>query len=138
MNFRRSWVTSGILIIIDIGLGYLIFRSAYLIRSILIPILGPLVEWVELSQLTQLGILLIVSIFIIQGLYPGFGMTAVKELEKIGISVTLAFVLLASTSYLYKAYNIFSRATMLLAWGIALFLLPIMHFVIRNIISRFK
>ena len=48
----------------------------------------------------------------------------------------MAFILLTTLSYLNKAYLIFPRSIIVLAWLISLVLLPIVRFAARNILSR--
>jgi hypothetical protein len=88
--------------------------------------------------LAQLGMLLGIVVFMLEGLYPGYGLTAVKELQRISKSVTLVFFFLAGVSYLNKPFQGFSRSVLLVSWLLALIALPLGHFILRNIISRFS
>jgi Undecaprenyl-phosphate galactose phosphotransferase WbaP len=133
----KTWLTSIILIIFDVTAIYAIFRLATLVRQILSPFLkGPPFQWVASEPVAQLGIFFLLMMFFLQGLYPGYGLTAVKELEQMGRSISLAFILLATISYLVKSFQIFPRSILLIAWGISIIILPLMHFLVRNILSR--
>lgn len=132
----KTWLTSSLLILFDILAIYAIFRIAIVAR-LAVPsfFLNPFsVESGE--PFIQLGVLFILIMFFLQGLYPGYGLTAVKELEQMGRSISLAFILLASISYLYKPLQGLSRSVLLIAWGISIIILPLVHFLVRNIISR--
>ncbi len=118
---------------------YGVFRIAILFRGLISPIIQrPPLPWEAVNPVADLALLIIIGIFILQGLYPGYGLTAVKELEMMGKSTTLAFALLASVSYLVKAYQIFPRSILPIAWALAIIILPVMRFITRNLLSRTK
>ncbi|RJP52047.1 MAG: undecaprenyl-phosphate galactose phosphotransferase WbaP [Anaerolineaceae bacterium] len=134
----RGLFVSSIFILVDaLGL-YFIFRVSFFIRQTLTPLFDRKAIWTATEPLMQLGILLSIGVFFIQGLYPGYGLTAVKELERIGRSVSLTFFLLAGVSYLNKPFQNFSRSTLLFGWVLAMILFPLSHFILRNIISRYS
>ena len=137
MSQNKSWLTSSILLIFDALAIYAIFRVATIFRSALSPLLerAPL-QWAASAPLAQLGLLFIIGMFFLQGLYPGYGMTAVKELEQMSKSVLFAFFLLASVSYLYKSFQVFPRSILLIAWVLSTISLPLLHFFLRNLLSR--
>jgi len=136
MGYRNSWVISSIFMISDTAILYGIFHLAVILRNMLTPLLGHSVLWQDVAPLAELGILFGIVVFMIEGLYPGYGFTAIKELERMSKSVTLAFFLLAGVSYLNKPFQDFPRSVLLIAWGLALGILPIAHFVLRNLLSR--
>ena len=133
----KIWLISLFLIIIDALLVGFSFWLATIIRKFLaFPFdLAP-VSWDTVISMGELGIIFIVAIFFFQNLYPGYGLTAVKELEQMSKATCMAFILLTTLSYLNKAYLIFPRSIILLAWFICLFLIPIIRFIARNILSR--
>jgi len=139
MGRWKNWLVSAIFILSDAAILYSIFRLATTLRNMLTPLLeGRIVAWQTVAPLAQLGILFGTIVFMIEGLYPGYGLTAVKELQRISKSVTLVFLFLAGVSYLNKPFQEFSRAFLLISWFLALALLPLGHFILRNIISRFS
>ena len=139
MGFRKSWIISSIFIITDTAILFGIFRLVALLRNILIPMLGGIsVVWQDVAPLVQLGTLFGIVVFMINGLYPGYGLTAVRELERMSKSVTLVFFFLAGVSYLNKPFQDISRAFLLFSWFLALVILPLGHFILRNMISRFS
>jgi len=134
-----TWVVSLILIISDTAILLGVFRLAVLIRNLLTPLLGRQWNlWLIVLPLVQMGILFGISVFIVEGLYPGYGMTAVKELERMSKSVTMVFFFLVIISFLISPYKGLPRSFLLFSWILALVILPISHFLIRNIISRFS
>lgn len=139
MSYKRSWMISCIFIISDTIILYGIFRLVTIVRNMLIPVLGGVsVDWQVVAPLVQLGILFGIVVYMIEGLYPGYGLTAVEELERMSKSVTLVFFFLAGVSYLNKPFQDISRAFLLISWFLALFVMPITHFILRNVISRFS
>ncbi len=133
----RNLFVSGIFILADALTLYFIFRLSFFIRQTLTPLFTRAPVWRLAEPLMQLGILLSVAVFFIQGLYPGYGLTAVKELEKMGRAVSVSFFLLAGVSYLNKSFQDFSRAILLFSWILSMILLPLVHFIARNIISKY-
>ena len=138
MNYSRSWVVSAILMISDAAILYGIFRLAAILRNMLTPMFGRSILWQDVVSLAQLGILFGIAVFMLEGLYPGYGLTAVKELERMSKSVMLIFFFLAGVAYLNKPFQELSRAFLLFSWFLALVILPLGHFILRNIISRFS
>lgn len=135
MSQNKSWLTSSILLIFDALSIYAIFRVATILRSTLLELERP-APWTASATLAQLGLLFLLGMFFLQGLYPGYGMTAVKELEQMSKSILFAFFLLASVSYLNKPFQNFPRSILLISWGLSTIILPLLHFSLRNILSR--
>jgi Undecaprenyl-phosphate galactose phosphotransferase WbaP len=134
----RIFLVSAIFVALDVFIIYAIFQMAFFVRQLLTPLLNTNALWVATEPLMRLGILFSVAAFYLQGLYPGYGLTSVKELERVGKSVSLAFFLLAGVSYLNKPFQDYSRSILLLGWLMALLVLPLSRFFMRNIISRFS
>jgi Undecaprenyl-phosphate galactose phosphotransferase WbaP len=116
---------------------YLSFLGAIALRRALEPWLGGTVKWAAAYPLIWVGMLLMLSMFWAAQLYPGYGLTAVRELESVVKALTLVFVFLALVAYLLKVQEIkeFSRLTFLFAWGLSLLLLPLLRFLLRNRLS---
>jgi Undecaprenyl-phosphate galactose phosphotransferase WbaP len=137
MSQNKSWLTSSILLIFDTLAIYAIFRVATIIRIALSPWLErPAFDWAASVSLAQLGLLFMLGMFFLQGLYPGYGLTTVKELEQMSKSILFAFFLLASVSYLNKSFQVFPRSILLISWGLSTISLPLLHFFLRNLLSR--
>lgn len=137
MSQNKSWLTSSVLLIFDALAIYTIFRIATILRSALSPVLQrPPFLWEASVPVAQLGLFFIIGMFVLQGLYPGYGFTAIKELERMSKSILLAFFLIASVSYLNKPFQIFPRSILLISWALSTIFLPLLHFFLRNLLSR--
>ena len=137
MTRPKILLISLLFIVVDAFLIGSSFYLATLLRMLVDEGLGlSAVAWNTVFSMAQLGILFGIGIFIFQGLYPGYGLTAVKELEQMCKGISIGFVLLTTLSFLNKAYLIFPRSVILMAWIICLFLLPTIRFAFRNILSR--
>jgi Undecaprenyl-phosphate galactose phosphotransferase WbaP len=140
----KKAIISGILLLTDVLVLYAIFYFAVILRDIVVPLTGMILvtelhlTWEAALPIAQLGILVGIGTFFFQGLYPGYGLTAVRELERIFKSITLTFFLLAAVFYLNKPFQELPRSVLLIAWVLALGILPVTHFAIRNILSRFS
>lgn len=135
----RYWFVIVIFLLLD---GLLVGSSFYLatfFRSLVTPLfnLAP-VAWDTVFSMAQLGVLFVLGLFFFLGLYPGYGLTAVKELEQMSKASSLAFILLTALSFLNKAFMIFPRSIIIITWLICLFLLPVVRFLVRNLLSRTK
>lgn len=139
MTRGKIWIVSLIFIFLD---GLLVGSSFYLatfLRSLFVKLLDlGSISAETVFSMAQLGILFILGIFFFQGLYPGYGQTAVKELEQMSKASTLAFIMLTTLSFLNKSFIIFPRSIIVITWILCLLLLPIARFLERNILSRTK
>ena len=133
MNRSKTWLVNIIFLAFDILILLAIFRIALLIRHLW---MGPGANWETITPVVQLGFIFCIGIFFLQGLYPGYGLTAVKELERMIKAISFAFFLLASTAYLHKPFQIFSRSIVLISWMLSLIALPVSRFLLRNRLSR--
>ena len=70
-----------ILLLSDLGGMYLSFSLASTIRQAIIPWVGGTVSWPVYQPIVLLGIFFTLVLFSFANLYPGYGLTAVKELE---------------------------------------------------------
>lgn len=139
MTRPKVWLISLVFIILDALVVGLSFYLATILRGWVSSALGlEPVAWQTVFDMAQLGMLFVVGIFFFQGLYPGYGLTAVKELEQMSKATILAFILLTTLSYLNKSFIIFPRTIIVITWFLCLVILPVFRFMLRNIISRTK
>jgi Undecaprenyl-phosphate galactose phosphotransferase WbaP len=138
MGQGKNWVVRILLMIFDAALIFDLFNLAAFIRNLLTPLLGAPLLWQGVLPIVQLGILFAILIFWVEGLYPGYGFTGVRELERLSRSVTLVFIFLIGASYFNKPFQDLSRAFLILSWLLTLVALPLGHFMLRNIISKFS
>ncbi|MGC8857067.1 MAG: undecaprenyl-phosphate galactose phosphotransferase WbaP [Anaerolineae bacterium] len=132
---RKRLLVSSIFLIFDGALLWSIFRLSVFLRNFF-HLRGRLL-WIFIEPMAQVGVLLGIVLLAIMGLYPGYGLTAVKELERTTKAITLSFFLLAATSYLNKPFQDISRLSIIISWLLALVALPLVHFILRNLLSRF-
>jgi Undecaprenyl-phosphate galactose phosphotransferase WbaP len=121
--------------IISFGLA---FWLATTIRSELIPIIGGILQWNEFLPLLQLNLISILVVYVLTGLYPGFGRTAVEEMRQIFNSLTLGYGVLGLAVYFQKVGPEFPRSVFLMGWIFACLFNMVIRFTIRNRASLCK
>lgn len=122
------------LVIDVIGIGLSLYLAAQS-RRFLIPWVGGSVSWPAYFPILYLGILFIVGMFLFAGLYPGYGLTAVKEIERLVRSLTLVFIYIGVAIYFLKANVDFPRSIFLFAWLFAIIIIPVLRIAVRNRLS---
>ncbi len=125
-----------LLLLTDLLILYLLFRLAINLRNLFVEP-GHL-RWLMIKPVGYAGLLFEVIIFAFFGLYPGYGLTSVKELEKVSKATILLFLFLAAFSYLNREFQLYSRAFILFSLIPAIVLLPLARFSLRNLISRYN
>jgi len=137
-NKKTSVFVGALLILSDLAV---ILGSFYLstqIRRAFIPYLGGEVFWPIYKPLVFLGMGYVVLLFYFNDLYPGYGRTAVKEIEKTSKLLTMVFLFLGGTTYLLNTYEQFPRSIFILSWMISIALIPAVRFFIRNRILKYS
>jgi Undecaprenyl-phosphate galactose phosphotransferase WbaP len=79
---------------------------------------------------------LFTTVYALFGLYPGVAMNAVTEMRKLVSATTLVFVLLATGLFLLKEGNTYSRLVFVLAWVLALVLVPVTRTLARALFAK--
>ncbi len=69
------------------------------------------------------------------GLYPGFGLGAVETLRRVSYSTTLSFLAMAACSFAFKAAEVYSRMTLVVAWFVSLLTVPLFRFTLLSAVS---
>lgn len=131
---KRITLINLILALTDIAVLYVTFQAGIILRNLLIAP-GHL-RWIMIAPVGQSGFVFLVLIFWFFGLYPGYGLTAVKELERVSKATTLLFIFLAVFLYLNKPFYIYPRSFLIFSWMFLIVLLPLARFVVRNLLSR--
>jgi Undecaprenyl-phosphate galactose phosphotransferase WbaP len=129
------WLAFPVILILLLGdiLSFgLAFWLATTIRSELIPIIGGVLQWNEFLPLLQLNLISILVVYILTGLYPGFGRTAVEEMRQIFNSLTLGYGVLGLAVYFQKVGPEFPRSVFLMGWIFACLFNMVIRFAIRN------
>jgi len=136
VNKNNSYLNTFIFLVVDAFAIFICFQAAIWLREFIGFAFNKPIDLSNLLQQSNAAIIFCLSVFIIFGFYPGYGLTAVRELEQTSKMVTLVFFLLTGISYLSKFYQDFSRFVLIVAWLLTLVILPLMHFFIRNVLSR--
>ena len=135
---NRSWVVVVLLILVDVlTLSAAVLLSA-LIRRLLEPVMGGAVNWPMI--LNGLVFYILANLFFawLQGLYPGFGLAAVHEMQKVIVVVTMASIFLGLFLFLQQLGLAYSRLVFLLTWFISALFMMLGRFALRNRFSRLK
>ena len=132
-----SYLVSLLLFVSDLTVFFGSFFLATKIRQALIPYLGGIFYWPMYKPMVFLGMGYVAVIFAFNSLYPGYGKTAVKEVENTSKLLTMVFLFLSSTTYLLNVYELFPRSIFLLSWVMCIVLIPGLRFIIRNRIIRY-
>ncbi len=82
------------------------------------------------------GLALFVAAYAAQGLYPGFGLNPVEELRRTTVSTSLVHLVLGAATFLVRGGEAYSRAAFLVAWSLALVLVPLGRAVARHLFCR--
>ncbi len=128
----KPWLVSLILFASDIFSMLISFFVAYLIRVFLIPFIGGEVDLNTLAPMLWMLFILVVGLFIINGLYPGGGRTGVVELKEIIRFVTISFVILGVMIFILGFGTLFSRSIFIIAWLFSCIFISFFRILIHN------
>ena len=137
MHRRSRWITIGLLLLLDILVFSLLFALAAGVRNGLAHWIGFGVQWKTAFLVLRVVLVLMVGVFAFLGLYPGYGLTGVKELERVSKAVLLLLLMTASVFYLNKPFQRFPRSVLVLALAMAWWGMPVARALFRNVFSRF-
>ena len=137
MRWYSRWLTIGLLILLDILVFTLLFAMAVELRNGLAYWIGFRVHWKEAISVLQVVLILLVGVFAFLGLYPGYGLTGVKELEQVSKAVLLLLLMTATVFYLNKPFQRFPRSILVFTLGLAWLVMPVGRALFRNVVSRF-
>lgn len=131
LNYK-PWLVSGILLIFDIlsiGISYFV---AFKVRAGLIPIVGGEIIIKPIIPVFWMSIILIIGLFVINGLYPGARRIGVVELQEIIKIVTISFIILGLAIFALRFGNMFSRTVFIITWALSCLLISFFRLVIHN------
>lgn len=113
------------------------YGLAILIRWLLNPIVArPLDPFRTYWLLVLFNILIMFLIFVLMGLYRGYGTTAVIELRNITQSILISYIILAFSAYLIGEGGRLSRVVFGLSLIFCLVFVPMLRFIVYNRFSR--
>jgi Undecaprenyl-phosphate galactose phosphotransferase WbaP len=127
----RPLLTVGFIVGSDILALTLSVVLALLLRSVF----GPITS-IESYLLIWPLILIVIGVFAGFGLYPGLGLSPANELRRLSSAISLVFIFLAGLTFIIRGGWIISRAVFILAWGLAIFLVPLARSLARSVGSR--
>jgi len=134
----KPWLVSSILLVFDILAITVSFYFAIEIRIGLIPLVGGEIDLFIIAQIFWMSIILIIGLFVINGLYPGVGRTGVVELKEILKINATSFVILGLAIFVLGFGNQFSRWIFIIAWLLSSLLISITRLMIHNRGSLFS
>ncbi len=121
--------------LISIGLG---FRLAVEVRRVMIIWIGGSIPEDAFSPIMVQGLVIFVGVYLLNGLYPGFGRTAVEETQQIFYSLTLGYGILALAIFFQQASLELSRWTFFMGWAFGCLFNMVFRFAARNRFSLFR
>ncbi len=81
-------------------------------------------------------LLLFLLAYALAGTYPGIGLAPPEELKRLSLATTLVYLALGAATFLFKEGATYSRAATLLAWAMALFLVPLFRALVRELFAK--
>ena len=79
------------------------------------------------------AILFFIFVYQLSGLYPAIGIGPVEELKRLTIGSFIVGLVLFTLSFFLRNITVYSRATLLISWGIILIGVPLSRKVFRRI-----
>ena len=135
---NRSPVVNTLLIFSDVLTISLAVMTAAVIRLLLIPLMGGVVNWPVILNGMLFYVIFSVGLAWLNGLYPGFGLAAVHEMQKVLYVVSLATVFLGVFLFLQQLALAYSRFIFLLTWLLSALFMMLGRFALRNRFSHFE
>jgi len=126
----KPWLTTATLLLGDVLTLVALSAGTVWVRYWLGGIFEPVLYW----QLWP-ALLLFPVAFALLGLYPGVGLNPPEELRRVFVGTTLVYLLLGSTTFLFKEAETYSRAIFLVAWVLSIIGVSITRAVVRHFLS---
>lgn len=134
---NRSPVVNLLLVLLDVLTisGAVIFSAT--IRYLLEPLMGGVVNWSLILNSLVFYVIFNIILAWLNGLYPGFGLAAVQEMQKVLYVVTLATVFLGMLLFLQQLGLAYSRVIFVFTWFLSVLFMMLGRFALRNRFSHF-
>jgi len=81
-------------------------------------------------------LLLFVVVYAVVGLYPAAGLAPAEELRRLSLATSVVYLVLATTTFLFKEGDTYSRGVFLLAWYFSVIIAPLARALLRNLFSH--
>jgi Undecaprenyl-phosphate galactose phosphotransferase WbaP len=134
---NRNSVVNVLLILVDIITVSSAVMLSAAIRYLLLPLMGGVINWSLIINSLVFFVIFNVILAWLNGLYPGFGLAAVQEMQKVLYVVSLAAVFLGVILFLQQLGMAFSRLIFVMTWFLSALFMMLGRFAIRNRFSRF-
>jgi Undecaprenyl-phosphate galactose phosphotransferase WbaP len=134
---NRNRVVNLVLVVLDILTISSAMLLAALIRYLLVPVLGGEVNWSLILNGLIFYVIFNILLAWTNGLYPGFGLASVHEMQKVLYVVTLASIFLGVYLFLQQLGLAYSRSIFLMTWFLSALFMMLGRFALRNRFSRF-
>jgi Undecaprenyl-phosphate galactose phosphotransferase WbaP len=135
---NRSQLVNIVLIILDILTISTAALLSALIRYALTPIMGGEVNWPLIVNGLIFFVIFNVLMAWTTGLYPGFGLASVQEMQKVLYSVTISSIFLGVFLFLQQLGLAYSRFIFVLTWFLSVLFMMLGRFALRNRFSKFS
>ncbi len=138
LSESRSHVVIALLVLTDVlTISLAVLLSAFA-RDLLEPVMGGKVNWPLILNGLVFYVLFTLLLAWLNGLYPGFGLASVREMQKILYVVTLAAIFLGVLLFLQQLALAYSRLIFIISWLLSGLFMIVGRFALRNIFSRFS
>ncbi len=135
---NRSSVVNFLLVFLDIfTISAAVLLSAT-IRYFLQTLMGGAINWPVILNSLVFYVIFVILLAWLNGLYPGFGLPAVQEMQKILYVVSLATVFLGMFLFLQQLGLAYSRSVFVLTWFLSVLFMMLGRFALRNRFSHFS
>lgn len=136
MERIKDLLVSLIFILFDVLIILAIFIFSLWLSSILSPWLGIELDFPLAEKMMLIGTLILITIFLMLNLYPGYGLTAVKELQQTSQAILAMSIILLGISFLTNSNSCNFQYVLLINFILNISVLPLAHLILRNFLSR--
>jgi len=134
---NRSSVINLLLVALDVVTISAAALLAAAIRYLLVPIMGGTVNWPLIFNGLIFFLIFNILLAWLNGLYPGFGLAAVQEMQKVLYVVSLGSVFLGVFLFLQQLGLAYSRLIFIMTWFLSALFMMLGRFALRNRFSHF-
>ena len=141
MNNLQKAICLLSLILSDVAALLASFSISYFLRSNLLPSIIPALRITPLPLEIQLkygffyGVLIIIFVFSFEKLYTR-RFDFWEETKNLLKGITLSFIFIMTTVFIFRAYAQFSRAVLILTWMWSLFFFPLFRLNVKNFLAK--
>ena len=133
---HKPFLVSFLFVAVDAITIYMVFLLMIWLRTLLAPVLTNPFNVASTSSTALQVMLACLILFIAFDFYPGYGFTAVKKIEQMTKAITLVFIIISGVSFFGRTIAGFSRFVLLGTYILVAIFLPVVHFLVRNLLSR--